>query len=55
MDKDKDTKTEPAVDPSDAPAPTVNKEPLPPEFGGAAGPEPTRFGDWQHNGRCTDF
>lgn len=25
------------------------------EFGGQAGPEPTRFGDWEKNGRCTDF
>ena len=25
------------------------------EIGGYEGPEPTRFGDWQHNGRCTDF
>ena len=25
------------------------------EIGGYDGPEPTRFGDWQHNGRCTDF
>ena len=25
------------------------------EVGGFDGPEPTRFGDWEHNGRCTDF
>ena len=25
------------------------------EIGGYDGPEPTRFGDWQHNGKCTDF
>ena len=28
---------------------------LPKEIGGYKGPEPTRFGDWEHNGRCTDF
>ena len=28
---------------------------LPPEVGGAKGPEPTRYGDWSHKGRCTDF
>jgi hypothetical protein len=28
---------------------------LPKEIGGAAGPEPTRYGDWEHKGRCTDF
>jgi hypothetical protein len=26
-----------------------------PEIGGRAGPEPTRFGDWERNGRCIDF
>jgi hypothetical protein len=25
------------------------------EIGGVAGPEPTRFGDWEKNGRCIDF
>jgi hypothetical protein len=28
---------------------------LPKEVGGAKGPEPTRYGDWAHKGRCTDF
>jgi hypothetical protein len=27
----------------------------PGEKGGAKGPEPTRFGDWEKNGRCFDF
>ncbi|MCF6262227.1 MAG: DUF1674 domain-containing protein [Xanthomonadales bacterium] len=25
------------------------------EIGGPAGLEPTRYGDWQINGRCSDF
>jgi len=25
------------------------------EHGGPRGPEPTRFGDWERNGRCIDF
>ncbi len=25
------------------------------EVGGQQGPEPTRFGDWEKGGRCTDF
>jgi len=25
------------------------------EFGGRGGLEPTRFGDWEKNGRCIDF
>ena len=29
--------------------------PLPPEVGGQKGPEPTRYGDWEKGGRCTDF
>ena len=47
-----------------APAPPTPKPlvpaPLPPaqlaiEIGGAPGPDPTRYGDWQHKGRVTDF
>ena len=30
-------------------------EALPPEIGGREGPEPTRYGDWEKNGRCVDF
>ncbi|HEX2114236.1 MAG TPA: DUF1674 domain-containing protein [Alphaproteobacteria bacterium] len=26
-----------------------------PEAGGPAGPEPTRYGDWERGGRCVDF
>lgn len=25
------------------------------EIGGRGGPDPTRFGDWEINGRCVDF
>jgi len=38
----------------DAAAPDLPAE-LPPETGGQAGPEPTRYGDWEKKGRCTDF
>ena len=42
-----------------APAPEPPKPepppPLPREIGGPPGPEPTRHGDWEYNGRCTDF
>ncbi|MBM3617035.1 MAG: DUF1674 domain-containing protein [Alphaproteobacteria bacterium] len=27
----------------------------PDEIGGPKGPEPTRYGDWEVNGRCSDF
>jgi hypothetical protein len=29
--------------------------PKPREIGGPKGPEPTRYGDWEHKGRCIDF
>ena len=38
----------------EAPKPVLQK-PLPKEIGGTKGPEPTRYGDWEHKGRCTDF
>ncbi len=25
------------------------------EIGGTDGPDPTRYGDWEKNGRCVDF
>lgn len=33
----------------------TSKNPLPVEVGGPKGPEPTRYGDWEQAGRCTDF
>ena len=42
----KTSKQEPSVDAS------ADK---PIEVGGPKGPEPTRYGDWQQAGRCTDF
>jgi hypothetical protein len=47
MDK---KKSEPAK-----PSETQREEKNPREIGGPKGPEPTRFGDWERNGRCTDF
>jgi len=34
---------------------TVKKAKPPAERNGPKGPEPTRFCDWNHNGRCIDF
>ena len=28
---------------------------MPTEVNGPKGPEPTRYGDWEQKGRCTDF
>jgi hypothetical protein len=33
----------------------AQNQPPPREIGGREGPEPTRFGDWEKNGRCIDF
>jgi len=41
----------PAKPPSNVPS----SKRLPREIGGPKGPEPTRYGDWEVNGRCTDF
>jgi hypothetical protein len=37
------------------PQAALPKPPLPKEIGGPKGPEPTRYGDWEVKGRCTDF
>jgi len=41
------------------PKPPVGESRLPSaeprEIGGSKGPEPTRYGDWEYNGRCIDF
>jgi hypothetical protein len=31
------------------------QERQPAEYGGPKGKEPTRYGDWEKNGRCIDF
>jgi hypothetical protein len=44
-----------------APAPDGAASPQAPdcaktaEIGGRKGPEPTRYGDWEKDGRCVDF
>ena len=54
--------TTPAETPATAPADTVEERagkvtrpPAAEEFGGRDGPDPTRYGDWEKNGRCVDF
>jgi hypothetical protein len=49
--------SDPVIRPQPAkpgPAPAVPSD-RPAETGGPAGPEPTRYGDWERNGRCSDF
>ena len=45
---------DPAPDPKPAATPAPPPK-LPKEIGGPAGPEPTRFGDWERKGRVSDF
>lgn len=41
---------------SDAPPEEeMSQKDKPSEKGGPKGPEPTRYGDWESGGRCTDF
>jgi hypothetical protein len=48
-------------DPAPKAVPAPPPDPPPPapadpkEIGGPKGPEPTRYGDWEQKGRCTDF
>lgn len=44
----------PAGEQADPPRKPAPVQP-PGEIGGPAGPEPTRFGDWEFKGRCSDF
>ncbi len=47
--------TPPATE-ADKPTPTAATETdAVQEIGGPQGPEPTRFGDWERAGRCSDF
>jgi hypothetical protein len=52
---------EPAKHPSDADHDAPRRDDAarddepPRETGGREGPDPTRYGDWEKNGRCIDF
>ena len=47
----------PQIEPgAETPAPKpAQTPPRPKEIGGPKGPEPTRYGDWERNGRVSDF
>ncbi len=46
---------EPESNLDEVPATGVSELPQAREIGGREGPEPTRYGDWEKNGRCIDF
>jgi hypothetical protein len=45
----------PTTDDAAPPADNADPPAAPVEIGGRAGPEPTRYGDWEMRGRCIDF
>lgn len=49
------TAVEDAETPEDKRPGGDKKVPARKETGGPLGPEPTRYGDWERNGRCVDF
>jgi hypothetical protein len=50
-----DSPKNPTAQPDSQPEPKPAKPALPKEIGGPKGPEPTRYGDWERNGRVSDF
>ncbi len=63
-----DTLSDPSSDPQPASPPQTGQDGAPDpalqpaaeggaavEVGGREGPDPTRYGDWEKNGRCIDF
>ena len=53
--KEKDRPATPSKPPVEIKPPAADGEKKTPESGGPAGPEPTRYGDWERGGRCIDF
>ncbi len=54
-DDKKPTATEASKPEPAKPAPPPEKPKKVEEIGGPPGPEPNRYGDWQFNGKVTDF
>ena len=54
-DDKKLTEVNPATGPKVPPGKQTETPARPREIGGPKGPEPTRYGDWEVGGRCTDF
>ena len=52
---DSDITNSATVEPSERPGETEAKPDKVKEYGGPKGKEPTRYGDWEKNGRCIDF
>jgi hypothetical protein len=55
MAKDKEKKAPKDNNPSKDSDQKQKTPKKPEEIGGPKGPEPTRYGDWEKDGRCSDF
>lgn len=55
MSKSMKTPDAPVIEPASEPVELERPTELPEEIGGRAGLDPTRYGDWEKNGRCIDF
>ncbi|MCP4283985.1 MAG: DUF1674 domain-containing protein [Gammaproteobacteria bacterium] len=53
--QDSDTQDAESVDASEFIDTADNQAKKAIEYGGPKGKEPTRYGDWEKNGRCIDF
>jgi hypothetical protein len=53
MANDTPTPEKPAAEAPKPANPAASEAPK--EIGGRKGPDPTRFGDWEKDGRCVDF
>ncbi len=53
--QDSDTQDAESVDASEFTDKADNQAKKAKEYGGPKGKEPTRYGDWEKNGRCIDF
>ncbi len=53
--RDDITKSDPIQVDHDNPAEVLKDKASGVEIGGPKGLEPTRYGDWEKNGRCIDF
>jgi hypothetical protein len=54
MNTDADRPSNPGSKPEAEPSAPLSP-PAVPEVGGRGGLDPTRYGDWEKNGRCIDF
>ena len=52
---DKDETNNDSGDVGESTSDTSQPPQKPREIGGRDGPDPTRYGDWEKNGRCIDF